>query len=152
MQNPLGALEIVRVNAKHMDPALDLDAMDLDAYRKTRDPELIKCREGQTPARFRIKPLKAAYVVDALESQLQKTRYTMAVLASCHEITLHNGEVIKPARMERAIFETQIADASWLDVIRNKFGLETVYEIGRVAFERATLPEDARGPFSWPAG
>ncbi len=153
---PLGPLatnvRVVRVNARYLDPALDAVEMNLEAYRTTRDPALVKCREGMKPAWFVIRRLKAAFMLETLDSFEGNQRLSLAARAGLVAVETAEGVRLEPASVTSGAYETPIADAAWLDTITQRFGLDTVREMGRLVVELSTLGEGVRGPLFSSAG
>ena len=155
--DPIAPLDVYATNAADCDPAIDdADAADgpsaedrLDAYRKTRDPAALVLRAGASPTRFVVRGMSAMFVQSVLASLPAQPRNALAFACACHEVVLPDGAVLKPRSLKAAAHGARCSEDEWLDVIAQRFGVATVDEIGRVAYERARLPRDARGPFSF---
>lgn len=146
--NPLApTLKVVRCNAKYMDPSLNLDVMDLDKYRTSRDPDLVKSKDGTKPTWFVLKRAKASMVVDLLDGLEGHTKLSWALRACLVRVEVAgDDEPIVPASVSPSAYGGEMAGADWLQTIVDKFGKETALEIGRVAYELSGLGEGARGP------
>jgi superfamily II DNA or RNA helicase len=79
----------------------------------------------------------------------------LAFRAACHavmvpgeplSVSLHGtaGSRFVASPPDRGV---SFAPAEWVDEIVDRFGLETVQEMGRVAIDHSRLPKGARGPF-----
>lgn len=158
MQDPLGPLRVVRAHPKALDPAIDVKAMgkDLDEYRRTRDESLLKFHDGMQPVWFELRPLPASYAYEALDNPAiqGRLRDVVACRAGLTRVLLPNGDVLAPDPKQtvQTMFDFDLAGEEWIDRLVRKFGGHTPVEMGRIAHERAMLPEEARGPFSCPAG
>lgn len=146
------------------DPALDLDAMrssaDGDArikYALTRDNDLLVVKEGATPEWFHVRRLPAMWLPRLEVCVTAGERYTLAFRAAVHAIDTSGEPLRVSAPGERGRFEATAADmgvslapVEWVQEIADRFGLEVVHEMGRVAIEASRLPKGSRGPFtSW---
>ncbi len=150
--NSFSPKEVVRINNKCPDPALDLTKMDVEAYSKSRDFALVKVLDGQAPTVF---------IVDRVSYQLAQAyrrqpdmefRQQMAFASACQRVNLPNGSTLTPSKtttlkLGGQSFET--ADDDWLQLITDTFGFDTILEIGQVAMDLATLPKDAKAGFSF---
>lgn len=146
--DPLGSIEMVIVSKRFRDPALDAESMQLDEYVKTRDPALIRDREGMTATRFFCEPLKRTWVAETVDSfEAESKRYGLAFLAACTAVRLGDGTVLKPETRYEGPYKQLVAGPEWHERIADQFGMVTIYEIGKLAWERAQLPAGARGPF-----
>ena len=146
------------------DPALDLDAMrasaDGDArikYAFTRDNALLVTREGAEPEWFHVRRLPAMWLPRLEVCATAGERYTLAFRAAVHAIDV-TGEPLRVSppgekgRWEATPMDAgvSLAPVEWVQEIADRFGLEVVHEMGRVAIEASRLPKGARGPFtSW---
>ena len=91
--NPLApTLKVVRCNTRYCDPALDLDAMDLDKYRTSRDPESVKAKSGETPTWFVLRRLKAAMQLEVLDG-----------LDDMHFSTLTSEDVVRHSLVAKIV-------------------------------------------------
>lgn len=164
MLNPLAPLEVFATNATFCDPAIDTSEPDdpdlpsaaarMEAYRKTRDPSALVMKPDQRPTAFVCKPLAASLVAKVLDGRTLLSAYLAAFVYGCHEIRMPDGEPIKPAKLVQIASGPSVPtnEDLWIDTVARRFGLETIYEIGSVIYERARLPEGARGPFFYRAG
>lgn len=159
----------VRVNPSSPDPALDPKAMAEEAatdggtrslwgqYILTRDESLLRFRDAMEPAWFHLRRLPAAWMCDVLDGVFTaSSQRLLAFRAGCHAVMVP-GEplscspsavgssgrfVLSPP--DRGV---SLAPEAWVDEIADRFGLETVQEIGRVVIDHSRLPKGARGPF-----
>lgn len=144
--NPLApTVKVVRVNKRYLDPALDLEAMDLDQYRTSRDPDLVKCKSGESPTWFVLRRLKAAMQLEILEGLDLPERLSYAVRVGVVRVEQPSGP-LAPANTSPTAYGVEIAGHDWLQEIFDKFGKETALELGRVVLELSALGEGARGP------
>lgn len=170
MRNPLVTLKVVRVNPTDQDEALDVDAMmgpakdgaPLRQYIQTRDPECLKFQKDQNPVWFTVARLPAAFIADVLDGVFPlAARRMLAFRAAVHEVQLANGEHLKVHRKgtapEGADFigtdgdhGVTVAPVNFVQEVADRYGAETVQELGQVALDFARLPRGKRGPFtSW---
>lgn len=152
MQNPLAPLDVLATNEMFRDPALaDLSEAELAEYRATRDLDAIRARlpESPKPTVFVVKRLPPVSTA-GMEGMSRSFRELLAFLQACHCVVLPDGAPLEPDRkkMSKAAGGVSQADDEWFNRIAARFGVETCYEIGRVAFEWARLPESAKGPFT----
>ncbi len=163
-------LRCVRLNPSDPDPALDPAAMALPAegdtvsraarYLITRDESLLVFREGVKPTWFHLRRLSAAWMVDVLDGLFsQPAQRLLAFRASCHAV--ESGDPIsvaapgsKGARFVAADAHhgVSLAPEEWVQEVVDRYGLETVQELGRVAIDLSRLPRSARGPFGFWGG
>lgn len=140
MNDPLSPIDVVLVEPFCRDPALD-PAMDLDAYRAERRAEHIKELPGQKAARFRVGLLDRAFLAEKIEGMASETaRNTMAFLAACHRVTDAEGHEHK-ADVQPGAYDQPMATPAWLNEVADRYGMDAVYELGRVARVRAALPK-----------
>ena len=164
-------LRCIRINPTDPDEALDPAAMakPLDGeavsrgarYMLTRDEKYLAFREGASPVWFNLRRLSAAWMVDVLDGLFGAPQQRMlAFRAACHAIEAP-GEplVVSPAGSKGARFVAaepnhgvSLAPEEWVQEVADRFGLETVQEMGRVAIDLSRLPRAARGPFGYWGG
>lgn len=164
MLNPLAPLEVYATNTVFCDPAIDTSDPDdedlpsaaarMETYRKTRDASGLVMKSDQRPTVFVCKPLSASLVAKILDGRTLLAAHLAAFIYGCHEIRLPDGTPIKPVKVKQIEGGPGVPtdENLWIDTVSRKFGLETIYEIGSVIYERARLPEGARGPFFYRAG
>ena len=161
---------MVRINPTDQDPALDFEAMlgpgrdgkPLQDYIRTRNPELLVFKPGETPTWFHVQRLSAAFVADVLDGVFPlAARRMLAFRAAVHVVALPHGETLKAhtksTAPEGADFVcttgdhgVQVAPVDWVQETADRFGAETVQELGQVALDSARLPRGKQGPFgSW---
>lgn len=139
--DPTGALDLVLSSDPNLDPS-----MDLLAYLRTRDPVLIKDKDKTCPAvRFHAVGISFDWLcrIDDAHPESHRGRWRDAVLAGVRSITLPDGSVLKPNLMSVRLGDAtqQIADTAWLKLIKDRWGMEGVYELGRAIYNRACAPE-----------
>lgn len=164
-------LRCVRLNPSSPDEALDAAAMAKPAdgdtmsrgarYMLTRDESMLVFREAMTPTWFHLRRLSAAWMVDVLDGLFSApAQRLLAFRASCHAVE-GAGEplTVAPAGSKGARFVAtepnhgvSLAPEEWVQEIVDRFGLETVQEMGRVAIDLSRLPKAARGPFGYWGG
>ena len=163
-------LRVVRLNPSDPDPALDVAVMsrpvDGDSlsraarYLVTRDESLLVFREAMAPTWFHLRRLSAAWMVDVLDGLFSApAQRRLAFRAACHAV---EGDemltVAQPGSKGARFVATEahhgvgLAPEEWVQEIADRFGLETVQEMGRVAIDLSRLPKAARGPFGYWAG
>ena len=163
-------LRCIRLNPSDPDPALDPAAMAKPVegdtvgrgarYLLTRDEALLVFRDGVTPTSFHLRRLSAAWMVDVLDGLFNaSSQRLLAFRASCHFIdcTDHLSVAAPGSKGARfvateALHGVTIAPEEWVQEVVDRFGLETVQEMGRVAIDLSRLPKAARGPFGYWAG
>ncbi len=151
MTDPIAPIKVLATNEMFRDPALaDISEAELEDYRKTRDYDAIKDRLQGSPTIFDVKrlPPTAAMTLDTMN---EKSRLFTAFLLACHDVTLADGAslVPDPKKMRNAQHGAKLADDQWFNDVATRFGIETCYEVGRVAYEWARLPSSAKGPFTY---
>lgn len=155
--DPIGPIDVIATNSMFSDPAIDHGTGDdgvtgeerLEAYRRTRDLADLRLVAGVEPHRFRAKPLPGVFAQSVLAGMVAPARNALAFATACHEIVLPTGAVLRPKSVKTSSHGTRCSDDAWVNDMIDRFGAETIEEVGRVAYERARLPRDARGPFSW---
>lgn len=151
MHDPIAPLDVLATNETFRDPALsDLSDAELEQYRKDRDLAAIKDRLSGAPTAFVVKRLPPTAAV-TLDSMAGHMRLFTAFVLAVHEVRLPDGAVLKPEpkKMRAGMNGTQIAPDEWFNDVADRFGVDTCYEIARVAHEWARLPRAARGPFTY---
>lgn len=166
MQDPIAPLVAVATNGMFSDPAIDHSDPDgadeggnplpsgaerLAKYRETRDVAHLVFRAEVKPTEFVLSPIPANYA-SVLEQSAPITRNVLAFLASCLEVRLPDGSVLRPRKIVPGAYKTRHAEDDWVETCTAQWGIETVYEMGRVAYERARLPKGSKGPYWYPAG
>lgn len=161
----LAPLELLATNEMFCDPAIDMSDPDspesgpsaedrLSEYRRTREMAALVMRSDATPTVFvckRLQPVLAARALDTVSTAHARIN---AFVFGCHEIRLPSGEIMKPRKLNASAYgaSAPVDEAEWINAVATRFGLATVHEIGQVIYERARLPEAAKGPFSYRAG
>jgi hypothetical protein len=143
VHDPLAPLRIVCLD----DPALDRDAMDLDAYKRTRDYALVKTREGARAVVFTLRPLTPSWVALTLDDPAMHAAQTVAVAlrAAVTAVDLRDGTTLRPdpAKLEQPVHGVALAGAEWYDRIVSAAGVgwRRAIEVAGVANMRARLAE-----------
>lgn len=124
------------------DPAIDVFNSDLVEYSKTRNLESLKLNEGMLPVIFKMKRLSTDMLLRLRDySKGDKvTHHYLCFLASCNEYSI--GDEITKATL---ISNTSLAEDSWLDKLREEFGMQAVEELVMVAHKLQT--HSRRNPF-----
>lgn len=154
---PFQALRAVRLNRNCPDASLDLEAMDVDTYKKTRDPDLVKLLPDTKADWFTITKLPALWLASINSTALNtEARCILAFRATCHSIERSDGSVLAPEDFEKPItlpgttVKVRAANGDWFNTVCDEFGYDTVLELGSIALTLAGLPKGAYGPFtSW---
>lgn len=147
ISNPTGPITVVRINRESRDPALD-DKMDFEKYADTRDPSLIKEKDGQRATRFELTPLDAIFCAEYVDSKLTIPQQNMmAFLASCHAYTLPSGNVVR-ADVKVGAYGQPMASMEWAREVAARFGITTMYELGHVTWTRTRLPVEGALPLT----
>jgi hypothetical protein len=153
-------LRVVRVNASCPDEAIDVAAMDgnLARYITTRDPDLLKFRDGATPVWFTVRRLPASFFRILDREAYPVARNQLAFRAAVHTVNDGTNPIetvpARDAKLEDRFGCTKgdggvdLAPETWLDEVCDRWGVETVHEMGQVAIDFSRLPKAARGPFS----
>lgn len=165
MSNPLSnSLRVIRANLTDPDAALNQagDEENIKRYTKyliERDPDAAPLVEGVTPTWFVVKRLPAAYLSAVLNGiDTISMRREHAVRAACHRIEVADGDALSavpskgaakgtPFTTRDAVHGVTLAGDDWIQEIADRFGAETVQEIGQIAIDLARLPKGRRGPF-----
>lgn len=155
MTNPFNPLKVVRLNRRCPDTALDLQEIDVEEYKKTRDPELLKTLDDRKPTWFHIQKMPAIWVAGLGVSGLTlEQKCIVAFRAAVHIIDRPDGSQLTPASFEKpeqikgSIHKVTMADGNWFETVCDEFGYDTILEIGQIALDKATLPKDQLGPFT----
>jgi hypothetical protein len=159
-------LRVVRLNPSDPDPALDVAVMsrpvDGDSlsraarYLVTRDESLLVFREAMAPTWFHLRRLSAAWMVDVLDGLFSAPAQRMLAFHAVEGDEMLT--VAQPGSKGARFVATEahhgvgLAPEEWVQEIADRFGLETVQEMGRVAIDLSRLPKAARGPFGYWAG
>lgn len=164
MQTTLAPLEILATNEMFTDPAIDMSDPDdpsvgpsaedrLAEYRRTRDMSALALKPDVAPTVFVCKRLQPVLAARALDTVTQAHARLNAFIFGCHEIRTPDV-VMKPKKLAASAFgaSTPADENEWVNAVAARFGLSTIHEIGQVIYERARLPEAAKGPFSYRAG
>ena len=170
MSSLSAVLHVVRCNPTDPDPALasvgatEEETVDIRRraleYIRDRDPDKVPVREGLTPTWFRLKRLPAAFFSGVLANiyPVEQRRY-VAFQAACHQIDVTEGTPLVAEKAEKAQFKlspasygVEMAGDDWCQEVADRFGLETLQEIGQVALDLCRLPKGKRGPFSYCGG
>lgn len=144
--DPTKPLDIVSI----YDDNLDFAAMDLVAYYETRDPALVRLKSEAAPAaRFTLAPIPFEWLCRIDDANPAPTgKYRDAICASVRQVVCSDGEVLKPElqniRVGSSVY--QIAKASWLKALMERFGGRVFREIGQAAYDRANLPTVPTAP------
>lgn len=170
--DPTGkTLRCIRQNSTSPDPALDGPAMALPAegdtmarlgrYMLTRDETLLVFRaDGPKPVWFNLRRLSAAWMTDILDGLFSASaQRVLAFRAACHSIDGPEPLTVAAHGTKGALYVAgeanhgvSLAPPEWVEEVAERFGLETVHEIGRVAIDFSRLPRGARGPFGYWGG
>lgn len=138
---------IVVVSVK--DPALDMSPEEIEAYQKSRDPALIKCKAGLNPVKHYVRPMRAdsASLLEGTSDSVD--RVTTYYRIACHKIEDADGKVVECTPkddLERWTLGRSIAKREWLTRVADIAGLAAIIEVGLVVSERACMRKDERGP------
>lgn len=152
--DPFADFDVVLINSHNPDRALDYDAMRLDEYIRTRDPELIVEKTGMRAARFRVSRLPWRFAGFLRSLPVGHVRDCATFAAACHAITLASGAPVVPKLPEANADGIRQAPDAWLDdvVVKHGFGPFAIYEVAQVIREFSALTPDQQRFFSYPAG
>lgn len=158
-------LRVIRCNPTDPDPALcqdptpaNIEAIQL--YVRDRDPAKAPLVADVTPTWFVVRRLPAAYlsaVIDGIYGVAAQREH--AVRAAVHRVEVTGGDVLSvtprkgasegtPYLSTEAAHGVALAGNDWVQEIADRFGAETIQELGAVALDLARLPRGRRGPFS----
>lgn len=165
---------VVRTNNTDRDPAFDLAAnvaAPLDAegrspfgrYIQTRDEHDLLLRDGATWCWFLLRRLPAAWVAEQVDPLFVVAQQRiMAVRAGLHRVEDPAGpiEVTEPADVKPGSpfscvehkHGVTLAPVEWVQELADRYGAETVQEMGQVILDHSRLPKGRRGPFSFWGG
>lgn len=150
MQDPFKPFDVVCFNEAFSDPAFALAPSEIQEYVRDRDLERImpRLKEGAKPTLFRVTRLPAS-VLPGWDGMGVAMVYARAFSLACHFIQPADGPAMEPDRQKMVPQGKGLtqADDEWFDRVARKYGVLTCYEVGRVAYHLARLPESARGPF-----
>ncbi|MBL0219661.1 MAG: hypothetical protein IPQ07_38075 [Myxococcales bacterium] len=164
--NPLDTtLRLVRCNPTDPEPTLTAEVSPenlarLREYLSTRDPEKIPLAEGTVPTWFVVKRLPAAYLSSVLEGIYPRAaQREHAVRAALHRVELPGGEALSvvprksapkgaPFTSTEAAHGVSLAGDDWIQELADRFGAETIQEMGEAIIDLSRLPRGRRGPFS----
>jgi hypothetical protein len=165
MTDPLAPLRVLRINPRCIDPAIDEAGCTVEVFRRyieTRDASVVPLHEGAVPTWFTVKRLPASYLIEVLEPLPLAAQQLLAFRAACHTVEAE-GEVLSVHPSEGAPPKTrwvaspasrgvELAPDAWVQEIADRYGADTVREIGQVACDHAHLPFVRRGGFRWWVG
>jgi hypothetical protein len=172
-QNPLGALRALATNETWFDAAIDMsepgpvpddtppDQAPLGAdarvtrYRETRERDALILLPHVKPTEFVLEPIPAMYLAEHIDTLPFTAALTAAFIASCRMVVLPAGDPLRPQTPVRPrAYGAMIPEdpKAWVECIRKRFGMPTLYEMGSVALQWAKLPDGAKGPFSCAVG
>lgn len=129
-----------------LDPALDLDAMDVRAYADgaARDEALIRELPGRTAARFRVRHLSVeeSLICDSQPSIAHKLRLALAY--ALEAVDLGGGQVLVPTgeRKEGLRKKRYWQDREYAALV-TRFGKLAVTEVAMVIAEMDEAPGEA---------
>lgn len=168
--NPLDStLRVLRANQTDPDPALNQSGAEenVKAYARyliERDPDVAPLTEGVPPTWFILRRLPAAYLSSVLDGIYGKAaQREHAFRAACHRVELAGEAALSavpskgaakgtPFTTREAAHGVSLAGDDWVQEVADRFGAETVQEMGQVAIDLSRLPKGRRGPFSGWAG
>jgi len=162
----------IRTNPTNPDEALDPKAMAEEvvgedgksrsrwaAYILTRDESLLRFRDGAgEPAWFTLRRLPAMWMCDVLDSLFGPSQQRLLAFRAAVVGVAAPGEplVVAPPGGTGAFVASApdrgvtLAPEAFVEAVVERFGLEAVQEIGRVAIDFSRLPKGSRGFFgSW---
>ena len=162
MSDPLATIvRCVRCNVLDPDPAFVDPPTDPAAREKyiaavgkyilERDPDDATplLREGVTPTWFHVRRLSLAWCNEALDDVVKiGARRALAFRAAMHRVECSDGAVMLAEGLDPDQFGVRVAPRAWAQEVSDRFGAETIQEMGQVAIDLARLPKGRRGPFS----
>jgi hypothetical protein len=139
----------LRVVSKH-DPALNLEAMDLSLYEKTRDPSLVQELPGCKARWFVLRPLsfKDRCACDTAASPERK--FVFAAQFSIERVEMEDNTTMLPKSVIPGRSDRVWGDDD-LETLFRSCGMPTIYEMGIIAYARTDWGKGwARGAGSFP--
>lgn len=132
-------------------------------YVRTRDEAHLRLREGVKPTWFHLRRLPAAWMAQQLDPLLYRSQQrVMAVRAGLHQVDAPDGELSTTAPSDvkagtkfpcvSTDHGVQLAPLEWVQEIADRWGAETVQEMGELIIVMSRLPKGRRGPFAWWGG
>lgn len=163
------SLRVLRCNPSDPDPSIDTVAMghkldaptvgptDLSRYIQSRDEELLRFVEGVKPCWFHVKRLPMQFLAAVIDSLLNRSEQRiMAFRAAVHLIEDPAGQLALVAPKEKGEYVATkgdygvlVAPMAWSQEVADRFGAETVQEIGEIALTASRLRRGAKGPFGF---
>ena len=160
------------------DPAVDRDAMGDAAFAEhfgcevgtdgrlhpkgcgTRDPSLLRFRDGSVAVRWRLRPLTDRHMRWIEQQQTAEARWVWSARLALVEIENHlgaPGQAWRPTEPDAT--ETprggepvpRVVGDDDARYLAGAYGLAALYEVGAVAYARALLGPFARGRHALPA-
>ena len=152
---PLGPLEVIATwpdVLRAQGVTLHMNPDELKKYRTTRDKALVKVEGDKQPPWAVVKRLPPSYT-PMIQSYERPTVFAMSFKAAVHLIRMPDGTDLrpKPAQLTAIREGVDMASDEWVDLVADRWGMDFVLEVGRVAWEFARMPLDpaVRAPFSW---
>lgn len=166
-------LKVLRCNPSDPDPSIDTAAMghkpdapavgptDLSRYIQSRDEELLRFVEGgPKPCWFHIRRLPMQFLAAVIDSLLNRSEQRiMAFRAAVHLIEDPDGQLAVVGPKERGEYVATkgdygvlVAPMAWSQEVADRFGAETVQEIGEIVLTASRLRRGAKGPFGFWGG
>ncbi len=132
------------------DPALAPE-MNVIEYIATREPDLIKERQGMKAVRFQLVPIPRPQLIWIDEQFTQPlSRYRWALLASLREIVNAAGKIIPAPKLNHVLSPGEdawtYAPGTWFEQISKTWGQDAAYLLGKMAHDYASLPETGALP------
>lgn len=175
MASPIApTFRVIRVNDTDRDPAFDMDKNNASAddengrrplgrYMHTRDEKDLVLREGIVPCWFNMRRLPAAWIAEVIDPLFTISHQRqMALRGALHRVEDPSGtfettpSATATAKSEFACvahkYGVELAPVEWLQELADRYGTETLQELGQVALDHARLPKGRRGPFSFWGG
>lgn len=135
--DPLGTIEIV----DHADPRLDTDAMDIEKYKETYDPALIRDKDSSKPAlRFLFKPLDFNFFNRHLTNQPSSQLMDLSIRAGIVAVKLPDGSVRTPTT-KPSDFAQPVATPAWFAEIGKLAGFNALANVTSGVLHLTRLPE-----------
>lgn len=125
-----------------LDPAIDREQTDVLAYAEKRDPSMIVTLPGLSPRWFHLRPLTQSQVAscDAHVADAQRWNVAFCLSVEAIDCLLVPGEAWRPTTRVRdpASGKTiRVINDRELEVVHRALGKAWIYEVGRVAYDRA---------------
>lgn len=168
-KNPVGDYYyVVATNMMFFDPAIDVSEPPnteeppvtpdpnaplfgrdmIERYRATRMLSDLRFKPDVSPTLFRMKRITPQFTAST-EGMGYEEAQLLTLRATCTQVILPSGQLMEATWPRKPDMQRgqSLCDESWIQKFVDEFGISTVLEIAPVAFQKARMRKDARGPF-----